>query len=107
MLHQIEQRPLGAGRHLHIEAGGGGDRNAEGGRPFVDESQQVREVWSDVQRRMSITVPQATACGFHPLDQPLSTSERQQMLGSLQGDVVAQARHCGDVVESSILVGRK
>jgi hypothetical protein len=46
VLHQIEQRPLGAGRHLHVEAGRGGDRGPEGGRPFVDQPQQIGELQS-------------------------------------------------------------
>jgi hypothetical protein len=44
VLHQIQQRPLGAGRYLRAEAGRGGDRGAEGGRPFVDEPEQVWEL---------------------------------------------------------------
>ena len=31
VLHEIEQRPRGAGRYLLVEAGRGGDRGAEGG----------------------------------------------------------------------------
>ncbi|WP_405942890.1 hypothetical protein [Streptomyces sp. NBC_00207] len=40
MLHQIEQRPLGAGRHRRLKAGRGGNRTPERGRPLVDQLQQ-------------------------------------------------------------------
>jgi hypothetical protein len=44
VLHEVEQGPLGAGWHLLVEAGRGGDRGAEGGRPFVDQPQQIGEL---------------------------------------------------------------
>ena len=43
MLHVIEQRPRGMGRHLNVEAGCRGDRSVEGSRPFVDQPQLVME----------------------------------------------------------------
>ncbi len=42
--HQVAQRPVGAGRHLRVEVGGGGDRGAEGRRPLVDQTEQVGKV---------------------------------------------------------------
>ncbi|WP_240935350.1 hypothetical protein [Catellatospora methionotrophica] len=39
----IEQRPVRMGGHLNVEAGCRRDRSAEGGRPFVDQPQQIRE----------------------------------------------------------------
>ncbi|MFJ6950365.1 hypothetical protein [Micromonospora aurantiaca (nom. illeg.)] len=43
MLDEIEQGPLRMGRNLHVEAGRRGDRDTEGGRPFVDEPQMIGE----------------------------------------------------------------
>ncbi|WP_405117105.1 hypothetical protein OG559_22125 [Micromonospora sp. NBC_01405] len=43
MLHEIEQRPFWAARHRHVEAGRRSDRGAEGGRPFVNQPQMIRE----------------------------------------------------------------
>lgn len=60
VLRQIEQRPLGAGRHLYLDAGRGGNLGAEGGRPFVDQSQQNGEL----------------ECHWHPESRALRSDNR-------------------------------
>jgi hypothetical protein len=56
VLRQIQQRPLGAGRYLQIEAGRGHDRSAEDSRPFVDKPKQDGERQGLFRKRLYITV---------------------------------------------------
>jgi len=64
VLRQIEQRPLGTGRHLHIEAGRRGDHGAEGGRAFVDQPQQIGKLQSLLHSGSSIIVIHLPDSGF-------------------------------------------
>lgn len=64
MLHHVGQRPPGAGRHGQVEAGRGGDCDAEGRCTFVDQPQQFGKLQSLVLSGGSIILIQLPDSGL-------------------------------------------